>query len=148
MSIVPDHHPFSPAAVPPKRPTDPPAALMGKEPHGRPPLGERSMRDENIMNRDNNVKNSVAVVPNKPPLPLQQPPQLSNSLQRHYATPNHNQLKVVAAENVASNVSQPRRMVQVQPTPSAAGTRAGAPFKSPITLCFERMLGAGKRNNY
>ena len=119
---------FPGVAVPRKRPTDQPAAVMAAPAPSstRPPLGERPVGNSNITASASVLAKLSHDVPVKAPV-LQQPHQ------HHFATPNQHKAKSAggSTERVAQNYL------------SASG-KYEAPFKSPVTLCFERMLGAGK----
>lgn len=131
MTSMPHHHPFHATAIPQKVSTDPPAAVMitCNQSATRPPLGERPVANANVSVFSTAQANAAPDVPSKP-LAQQQ------SHQRRLATPDH---------QVKSFTAVPHRQLAPQHTPAAAG-KSGAPFKSPITLCFERMIGAGKCN--
>jgi hypothetical protein len=138
------------ASVPRKQPTDPPAANMRLH-HSqqfdygrRTPLVERMVGNENLMTSSNSCVKPFNGSTNKPPL-KKQPQDLQPTSHPHiYATPNHDQKKTGL---IASATSYPTQCNgTTQQTPAVVGFQARAPFKSPITLCFERMLGAGKSN--
>lgn len=132
MSNLPHHfqNPFSPTAVPRKRPADPPAAMM------RQPLGDRPVWNANVLASDHGSEGKHVALA-KPAVPHQFQQQ-----QRPYATPNMKATVAVArVDTGVANKLQPQEAAH--PTP-AATSNSGLPFKSPTTLCFERMLGAGK----
>jgi hypothetical protein len=137
------------ASVPRKQPTDPPAANMRQhyfhqlDNDRRPPLVERMVGNENLTTSSNSCGFNGSN--NKLPL-KKQPQQLQPSSYPHqYATPNHDQKRSSAVVSATSYATQ--RQGTTKQTP-AVGFQAKAPFKSPTTLCFERMLGAGKSNKY
>ncbi|KAG7371078.1 hypothetical protein IV203_019648 [Nitzschia inconspicua] len=135
------NHLFSPTAVPRKRPTDPPAAVMGMNHYpptkvtARQPLGEKPIASDNTMSFSASA-NPVQPLPTTHKPPMQQQ---SSSFPRCYATPNFHQVKKKGAGTDAATDS--RRQGGDHPTPVET-TNGSVPFKSPITLCFERMIGA------
>lgn len=97
----------------------------------RPPLGERPVGINSMnMNVDHQGKTCGGLVKPAPP----------QSFHRQYNTPNHRQ---------ATSVSDPNHSNQTGSIPPMSSSRESqlttttTPFKSPISLCFERMLGAG-----
>jgi hypothetical protein len=139
MSSKPNAHSYTlpPMAVPRKHPTDPPAAIMGTNNSNpnRPPLGDRPVGNPNVSASSSAPCKPQYEIVNKPPV-HQQPHQ------HRFATPNHPQVKLASKPTHGTSFIQ-QHEGPTQNTP-AMSEKVGAPFKSPVTLCFERMLGAGK----
>lgn len=148
MSNMQNPQLWNQASVPRKQPTDPPAANMRlhysqQYNYGRrTPLVERMVGNENLLTSSNSSVKLMHGANNKPPL-KKQPQQLQPTSHPHlYATPNHDQKKTSLVASATSHATQCQGTTHQ--TPAVVSFQARAPFKSPITLCFERMLGAGK----
>jgi hypothetical protein len=128
---------------------DPSAVIMRLQlPHRyvngaiRAPLVERLAGNANIMTSFNTSLQPLVCPKDKPSQDKQPQQQQPTSYQCQYATPNNEQKNTNAVVSATSCVTQ--RHGTAHQNTAIVGCKGTTPFKSPISLCFERMLGAGK----